>query len=79
MRDGEKQIDADDVEIQEEGTAGIESDENEINIYYEPTEIEANRRDQNKDQFADLLQMRRNARDINTKVNIMDFIPEKMK
>lgn len=27
----------------------LESEENDINVYYEPAEIEMNRRDQNKD------------------------------
>ena len=33
----------------------LESEENDINVYYEPAEIEMNRRDQNKDQFADII------------------------
>ena len=55
----------------------IESDENDINIYYEPEEIEANKQNQAKDQFADLMQMRQYALDPHrTKMNIMDFIPK---
>lgn len=55
----------------------IESDENDINIYYEPEEIEANKQNQAKDQFADLMQMRQYALDPHrTKMNILDFIPK---
>jgi len=33
----------------------VETEENEINIFYEPEEIALNHRNQNKDQFADLI------------------------
>lgn len=64
----EEEIDADD-------SQALMSDENEINIYYEPEEIEMNRANQNKDQFADLIQIRKYAIERRNKFNILDYMP----
>lgn len=59
---------------QEDGIEDVqetESDENELQIYYEPEEIEFNRRTQATDQFEDLLRMRMTAAEPNnSKINI---------
>ena len=54
----------------------IESDENDVQIFYEPEEIEHNRRTQATDQFEELLKMRLNAAEPTmNKFNIKDFMP----
>ena len=55
----------------------LETDENEVQIYYEPEEIEMSRANQNRDQFEELLQMRVQAAEpLRNKFNIIDFIPK---
>ena len=56
-----------------------EEGENVNQIYYDQEEIELNQEQQKKDQFEDLMRMRRNI-SFNTqnqnKINIMDFLPK---
>ena len=55
----------------------IESDENEVQIYYEPEEIEANRRTQAADQFEELLRLRVSAASpLKNRFNIRDYMPK---
>ena len=54
----------------------LETEENEIQIYYEPEEILMNRITQAKDQFEELLKMRISAAEPKrSKFNILDFAP----
>jgi len=55
----------------------LESEENDIQVFYEPEEILASRKNQNKDQFAELLHMRVTAAEpMRNKFNIMDYMPK---
>ena len=55
----------------------IESDENEVQIYYEAEEIEANRRTQAADQFEELLRLRVSAATPQkNRFNIRDYMPK---
>ncbi len=66
---------AEEIEDSQEGI--LETDENEVQIYYEPEEIEMSRVNQNRDQFAELLLMRVQAAEPQrSKFNIVDFIPK---
>ena len=66
---------AEEIEDSQEGI--LETDENEVQIYYEPEEIEMSRVNQNRDQFAELLLMRVQAAEpLRSKFNIIDFIPK---
>ena len=65
---GEDEMDVDD-------SQALISEENEVNIYYEPEEIDANKMNQDKDQFADIIQMRKYAIDKRSKFNIMEHMP----
>lgn len=53
----DEQRDGDDNELDKSDDL-IESDEDAVQIYYEPEEIEANRRNQATDQFEELLRLR---------------------
>ena len=53
----------------------LETEENELQIYYEPEEIEANRQKQKRDQFADLIHMRAAAAEPQrSKFNIIEHL-----
>ena len=55
----------------------METDENDVLLYYEPEEIEANRQNQNKDQFAELVRMKTVSKELpRNKFNIMEFLPK---
>ena len=54
----------------------METDENDVLLYYEPEEIEANKQNQNKDQFAELVRMKAVSKELpRNKFNIMEFLP----